>query len=78
MSVYFLLTYMTRDQPQKGSVHIPTVTFDHFGSVHFTPCLTQSFPLFSLISRSAGIGDYCQFSSSCDREELLGGARMIT
>lgn len=36
---------MIEDQPQRASVRIPSVTFYHFNSVHFTPCMT----LFSLI-----------------------------
>lgn len=46
---------MTRDQPQRGSMHIPTVAFYHFDSMHFTPCMTQSFFSFLLISRSVGM-----------------------
>lgn len=55
------LADMTRDQPQRGSTHIPTVAFHHFDSVHFTPCVTQSFSfsffilIFLVISRSAGM-----------------------
>lgn len=46
---------MTRDQPQVGSMHIPTVTFYHFDSKHFTPSMPQSFSFsLLLINQSAG------------------------
>lgn len=64
---------MSGNSLQWGSMHIPTVTFYHFDSVHFTSCMTQSF--YSLPPHKLKYGGYWGLSwrtggSEDDNEKL--------